>query len=478
MYILNATNNLLKNVNYQPYPIILNKRVNIDYLNHFHSQFVVVPVDKASTNIGIICKWFYLHVLSKEITESGNFELSNSTVNGIIGEYIAKLNSLGDSHEYTKNLPFVYWIPKFHKSPIGFRYITSGKYTYINGLSKILGICLKSLLNAAKAYSNYTHKFDKVRDFIITDSNKDIINFMHVANLTNSHKSVETYDFQTLYTKIPQNMLKENLQKFINYIFLLKKNKFINVRNNHAVFSDTKSKTFSFTENELIMYLNFSIDNAFISFVNQVCRQSIGIPMGRNDASHLANIFLHMYEKLFYQPLVENRQYDIITKCGDLFRYQDDLVAFGMQSQNNISIQNIYPKEMVTINTNITPTKVTYLDLEILVQDNKYIYKSYDKRKNFNFPVIRYPNLNGNIPLNPAYGVFISQLIRLCDINMMLEDFKHDVMDLVNILLNQGYKYKMLRIKFKQFARDNIVRWARFGTNFLDTDFIDSLITN
>ena len=478
-FILNKANNLLKDSHIYPVTTILNKKANIDYLKSLHSQFVIVPVDKASNNIGIICKWFYLYILSKEITESDNFTPSNITVNEITDNYntILKRVGGGDQQVFTKKLPFIYWIPKFHKVPIGFRYITSGKHTIINGLSKILSVCLKSLLNAAKMHSNKVHKFDNVRDYIITDSNINILQFMSASNLTNSYKDVKTFDFQTLYTKIPQDKLKDNLQQFINYVFLSKECKFVNVRNKYAVFSDTKSKTCSFTKEELITCLNYSIDNAFISFCNQTYRQSIGIPMGSNDASHLANIFLHIYERTFYQHLLENNQHDSIAKCGNLYRYQDDLIAFGMQPQRNISIQKIYPKEMVVKNTNVSPTKVTYLDVEINVKDNKYIYKSYDKRRDFDFPIAKYPNLNGNIPIKPAYGVFISQVIRFCAINMLLKDFKQDVIELVKILLHQGFKHKMLRNKFKQFARDNVVRWAHFGTNFLDADFIDSIIT-
>ena len=75
---------------------------------------------------------------------------------------------------------------------------------------------------------------------------------------------------------------------------------------NMLYFQIRKSTKFSFTEVELIRYLNYSIDNTFVSFCNQVYRQSIGIPMRRNDASHLANIFLHMYEKAFFQHLPDN----------------------------------------------------------------------------------------------------------------------------------------------------------------------------
>ena len=36
----------------------------------------------------------------------------------------------------------------------------------------------------------------------------------------------------------------------------------------------------------------------------------------------------------------------------------------------------------------------------------------YDKRDDFNFKIINFPNMCSNIPASPAYGVYISQLIR------------------------------------------------------------------
>ena len=38
--------------------------------------------------------------------------------------------------------------------------------------------------------------------------------------------------------------------------------------------------------------------------------------------------------------------------------------------------------------------------------------KIYDKRDDFNFKIINFPNMCSNIPASPAYGVYISQLIR------------------------------------------------------------------
>ena len=79
------------------------------------------------------------------------------------------------------------------------------------------------------------------------------------------------------------------------------------------------------------------------------------------------------------------------------------------------------------------------MDLKITIENNNYVFKSFDKRKDFNFPIVKYPNLKGNISINPAYGVFISQLIRFGFINCNLEDFKDDVIELARVMLQQGY---------------------------------------
>ena len=42
----------------------------------------------------------------------------------------------------------------------------------------------------------------------------------------------------------------------------------------------------------------------------------------------------------------------------------------------------------------------------------KFTTDLYDKREVFNFTIVNYPHMDSNIPSKPAYGVFISQLIR------------------------------------------------------------------
>ena len=62
--------------------------------------------------------------------------------------------------------------------------------------------------------------------------------------------------------------------------------------------------------------------------------------------------------------------------------------------------------------TNVSPRKCNYLDLCISVYRGKFRVTLYDKRKDYSFNVISYPFLDGNIPKNLSYGVFISQLVK------------------------------------------------------------------
>ncbi len=54
-----------------------------------------------------------------------------------------------------------------------------------------------------------------------------------------------------------------------------------------------------------------------------------------------------------------------------------------------------------------------YIDLHLeMDENNKLSTKIYDKGDDCNFPIVSFPFLYGNIPTSPAYGEFVSQLIR------------------------------------------------------------------
>lgn len=233
-----------------------------------------------------------------------------------------------------------------------------------------------------------------------------------------------------------------------------------------------------FAKEELVEHISFIVDHSYIIFNNHVYRQIIGIPMGTSCAPHLANIFLHMYEKAYINNIIGTNLLDsshILTELQNIFRYQDDLIVFEDNGVFQNIITDIYPPEMLLKNTNVSSNEVNYLDLNISVHENKYIYKSYDKRKDFKFIVINYPNLSGNIPMKQAYGTFTSQLIRFSRINLNINDFKRDIINMVNKLVRQHYHVHKLLEYFIHFANFYPLAWTCYGHDILDKQFIDDI---
>ena len=210
------------------------------------------------------------------------------------------------------------------------------------------------------------------------------------------------------------------------------------------------------------------IHNAFIYFNNELKKLVTGIPTGTNCASDLANIFLHIYEKNNVENLIETHRLNTLSNIGDTFRYQDDLINFNSHKVDDNIITAIYPNSMTIENTSINHKKVSYLDLEIEIIDNQFIFRSYDKRRNFDFPITNFPNLQSNIPTNAAYGIFTAQLIRYCRINLKLQNFILDAKSLVIKLLSQTFNKQRLVNTYRSFCKNYIHLWASYGHNILD----------
>ena len=65
--------------------------------------------------------------------------------------------------------------------------------------------------------------------------------------------------------------------------------------------------------------------------------------------------------------------------------------------------------------------------------------------------IINVAYLSRNIPESPAYGVFVSKLIRYARVCSKFEDFLFRGSILVSKLLQQGYFSRKLHITFRKF---------------------------
>ena len=77
--------------------------------------------------------------------------------------------------------------------------------------------------------------------------------------------------------------------------------------------------------------------------------------------------------------------------------------------------------------------------------------KIYDKRDDFDFEIVNFPFLDGDVPRSTSYGVYNSQLIRFARASSHITDFNSRNKLLAQKLLKQGYQYHKLRKTFSKF---------------------------
>ena len=127
----------------------------------------------------------------------------------------------------------------------------------------------------------------------------------------------------------------------------------------------------------------------------------------------------------------------------------------------------IYPPELEVKETTDTASSASFLDLYLEFDDSGQLStKIYDKRDDFNFKIINFPNMCSNISASPAYGVYISQLIRYARASSNYSDFLKRHLHLRNRLLDQGYK--------KKFALFDLLKSLYSDTKIL-SKYIQSL---
>ena len=73
--------------------------------------------------------------------------------------------------------------------------------------------------------------------------------------------------------------------------------------------------------------------------------------------------------------------------------------------------------------TNSSDTKAAFLDLHLTIVEGFVSCKIYDKRDYFDFEIVNFPFLDGDVPRKASYGVYISQLIRFARVSSHVTDF-------------------------------------------------------
>lgn len=196
-------------------------------------------------------------------------------------------------------------------------------------------------------------------------------------------------------------------------------------------------------------------------------RQVIGIPMGTDCAPFLANLFLYSYEYQFIKKQIKFNMkiYDTFRSCC---RYIDDLLVINNFDYMHTVKSLIYPKELVLVPDDSDGLHGPFLDFQLEIQNGVISSSIFDKRDAFDFEIVNFPTLSGNIPIKNTYGVFIGEAVRYARACTYYKDFKKRVLSLVQKLKKQFFTQHGLNRAWLTFCDSHLLLIQKYGSTVLN----------
>ena len=445
----------------------------ISYLENLQRKFVIVTIDKASNNFAFICKKFYVSKLLSEVSNNlPTYEPCSLSKESLIDKNKSICKKFGleiSSKEHS--LPLMYWLPKMHKTPIGARFIVASKTCSTKPLTSVISNVFRLIYNHVESFHKKSHFYSNFNKFWVVQNSFPIVEQLDRINAKKNAKRISTFDFSTLYTTIPHDLLIEVLANVVNLVFDSgQRNKLGFSAKSVYWTSKGKDKRF-FTKTTLIEAVTFLVKNCYFSIGNLLFRQSIGIPMGIDPAPFWANLFLYFFESKYVQNLISlgsTRAYNFHS----IDRFIDDLCAINDRDEILNNYKEIYPSDL-ELKVEHQGDHATFLDLDITIKDGTFVYKLFDKRDAFSFFIVRMPHLSSNIPSNIFYSSIFSEILRIARCTLLLSDFLPRLTELFKRMLYQGASQNMLKKQIKKCMSRFPHAFSKFGRS--DNEIISLL---
>ena len=367
-----------------------------------------------------------MEVLKGELNSTSTYVPAQLTKDQLLVHHINTLTKI-NVKIYKCELPTFYWLPKLHKRPYKSRFISNSSHCSTTILSKHITSALTAVKDHVMKYSETAFSNSNVNYFWSIKNSSEVIEKLRLRNFQGSQ--VSSFDFSTLYTSLPHDLIKAKVLSLVNWCFNRESKSYLCTSLKAGFFSNKKYDSYRcWSCAELCEAFTFLMVNIYVQFDGMVYQQIEGIPMGTNCAPLIADFFLYCYEREFEKY-----------------------------------IPDIYPAELQLNKANTSDKETSFLDLNIKVIGSDIHTSVYDKRDDFGFPIVNFPWLSGDGPRLPSYGIFISQLVRFARCCTSVLDFHSKNLQITSKLLTQGYRYHKLRKTFGKFLRSYSELLSKFG---------------
>ena len=281
-------------------------------------------------------------------------------------------------------------------------------------------------------------------------------------NKKQNAKSISTFDFSTLYTKIPHDKLIKELNEIIDFVFEAGNSKFIAIsKNQKAFWIKNKPKSLvSFSKNSLKIAMKHLIENCYFKAGSTIMCQIIGIPMGIDPAPFWANLFLYQYEQRYMTQLINDDKLKA-RHFHSAKRFINDLCAINDGNLFQTVYKDIYPNEL-ELKLEHSGNHASFLNLDISIKDGIFIYKLFDKRDAFPFSIVRMPHMDSNIPESIFYSAFVGEFLRIARSTLLFDDMKNSANNLIQRMRAQGAKANQLERSLRKIITRHSTEFSRF----------------
>ncbi len=441
--------------------------IDEDLLRELSRDFVFVRIDKATSNIGFMCKhWFFGHVV-KFLSDDSHYSRYNHRTDLLIDALQAQTHDLlSPTHRiaYTKELPYFYVAPKMHKSPIAARPIAAAHDCVLSNIQRVLAITLRLILDTLRDFHAQEFALTGIRKYWLVENSLEFI-----LTRPDTINDIFTSDVDSMFHNLHQQFIFEAVSSEVQFTYLhVTRASCIMVRLNqysdgdkafwhHTHHADEAymKGTGCYTRHDIISMVLHVLRNIYVQAGDATFRQTCGIPMGGASSSHLANLALHHQEKAYVVANPDTPFQHMI------WRYADDFCVINCPEFAEI-YRDVYPAHTGVTLVHVTMpdqdgiiTQAYFLDMHIYVEHTGEVYITvYDKRTAFQFDIHKFPHGASNACVKQIHNIFFGELVRLYRINTHFTLFLQNVADLYTYCIrHKGYQHGILMALTRKFAR-------------------------
>ena len=141
-----------------------------------------------------------------------------------------------------------------------------------------------------------TYEREGINYFSSIKNSNEILNKLKTKGFQAS--TISAYDFSTLYTTLPHNLIRNQLVDLIENTFRREEVLYLVCNEERAFFASEEHKIYDLWScQKVTSALIYLLDNIYIRFGSKLYRQNVGIPIGTNCAPLLLICFCSAIKK-------------------------------------------------------------------------------------------------------------------------------------------------------------------------------------